>query len=284
MRPPRLESPVALDDPLAYRTTEARPFDTGHPGEQRGAWPDEQVIHRGRRRPLPGLAGRLVALIDRLAAPFWNQPALFLLLVFLAVWAGIWGFTSFYGAQFAQAPWYTWLFIPDSPLSTTAWLVAATAIKLGWDRRPSLTGRSWAFFSNWVAMMNIMVGLWTVFVLGYHHEHFFAGGQEVAAFQWMLIIAHLGMVGLAVLLLRKVQALPALGYLAILFLAFLWVFMDYFFVDLFLHGSGTKIYPMGIPDHPATLRVVAGVTATLALLATAFVTVVMYRRGPPSAR
>lgn len=274
---------VALEDGVAYPgSSSQRSSET--PSAADGAWPAERVIHRGVRRPLPRHLARLVVLIDRSAAPFWNHPVLFGLLVVLAVWAGIWGFTTFYGDQFARTPWYTWPFVPDSPLSTTAWLIAAVAVKLGWDRRGDRTGKAWAFFSNWAAMMNILVGLWTVFVLLYHRAHFFSAGGVADVFQGMLVVAHLGMVGLAVLLLRKQQALPILGYLGLLALAFLWVFMDYFFVDLFLPGSGIEIFPNGVPGHPETLRVVASVTIGLALFATAAVTMTMRYRGPPSER
>lgn len=242
------------------------------------------MIHRGVRKHLPGVAGRLVTLLDKFTAPFWNHRFLFLWLVALAVLAGVWGFTSFYGPQYPRVPAYAWPFVPDSPLSTTAWLVAAVAIKLGWDKRATFGGKTWAFFANWAAMMNIKVGLWTVFVLLYYYGHFFGAGGLEAAFQWVLVASHAGMVGLAILLLRKAQALPPVGYIAILGLALLWDFMDYYFVDLFLPGSGITIFPNGVPTDPERIEVVALVSVALSLLSSAAVMGMMRRRGPPSAR
>lgn len=241
-------------------------------------WPRDH-----ERVALPGLLGRIVHLLDRAMAPFWSNPVLFLLLVGIAVWASVWGFTSFYGQQYGRVPSYAWPFVPDSPLSTSAWILAALVIKAGWDRHgPASSG--WALFTNWAAMMNAKVGVWTAFAILYYDDHFFAGGLANDLFQWMLIVSHLGMVVFATMLVRKQRRLPLLGYAVVLALGLLWDFMDYWFVDLFLPGSGIAIFPAGIPRDPDRLAVLGPVTVTFTVLATLYVAVATRLRGPPVER
>ncbi len=265
---------------MATDTTTRSPGAPHHEGPRRfAAAPDE-----GSRVVLRRPWSAIVTALDKAIAPFWERWPLFLCLVAVAVWASVWGFDSFYGPQYGRVPWYAVPFVPDSPLSTASWIVAAFALKWGWDRRGA-TGTAWTFFANWAAMMNAKVGVWTAFVILYFYDHFIGDGSAPnVAFQWMLIVAHLGMVAFAVMLWRKMRALSATGYLLILALGLLWDFMDYFFVGIFLPGSGITIFPNGVPTDPGPIRSVAAVTVGLTLASTGLLALGMRLRGPVVAR
>lgn len=237
-------------------------------------WPED-----GARLKVQGALGRLVTMLDRAMAPFWNQPLLFLGLIGVAMWASIWGFISFYGPQYGRVPAYAIPFVPDSPLSTVTWIVSAIILKLGWDHHKRLGGVL-TLFVAWATVMNAKVGIWTGFVLLFYYDHFFAGDAWDQAFQWMLVGSHLGMVVFAVLLVRKQRRLPAVGYGLVLATVLLWDFMDYFFVPIFLPGSGIGIYPEGVPDDPGPLLVVAIVTVCLTLAAWLYLVLGVRWRGP----
>lgn len=233
---------------------------------------------------LPGPWGAHAARLDRLLAYFWNDARWFAAFIALAVASALWGYLSFYGPQFSRVPWYAWLFVPDSPFALTLWIAAAFAVRRAWDRRPGVLGVALAFLAAWAAAVNIKVGVWTPFILLYYPDSFFVGGLGRQSFQVLLLVAHLGMVVYALFLLRKMRALPAWAYVGVLGLLFLWDFMDYFFVDLFLTGSGIRIYPAGIPDDPGRLLVTTLVTVSLSVASALAVWVGVRLRGPPSPR
>ena len=231
---------------------------------------------------LPSGVATLVRGIDRIMAPFWNSTPLYLVLVAIAVGASWWGFTAFYGSQFARTPVYTWPFVPDSPLATTAWIPASLLLKAHLDRRPGIPGAAVTLFVLWAAVMNAKVGLWTVFVLLYHYDHFFAGDTAHIILEWTLVASHLGMVAFGVFLFRKVRT-PAGGALfAVLALAFLWDFMDYGFARLVLDDPTLRLWPNGVPAEK--IDVVAGVSLALSVLSVGALAVGLRLRGPPVAR
>lgn len=236
----------------------------------------------GASSRLPGALGRVVHGLDRALAPFWDNPLLYGLLVLAAVYAGIWGFSSFYGPQFARTPWWAWPFIPDSPGATTMWLLASIATKAGWDLGDGAWGRGWTFFGHLAIVLNAKVGLWTVFVLFFYYDHFFTGSTAHVVLEWVLVVAHLGMVPFALLLFRKLRRLPTVGYLGILGLSLLGDFVDYALVPLFFPESGWTFFPNGVPAAPEwKLHIVALVTIALGVAATTALAWGMRMRGPP---
>lgn len=237
-----------------------------------------------RRARLPGSIRRGVAWVDGVLAWCWNTPVVFAALVLAAVVSAVWGYVSFYGPQYPTVPWYLWPFVPDSPFALTLWLGAAFALRYGWDRSEGLLGPLVAFMAAWAAAMNIKIGVWTPFIQLFYSEVFFAGGLDKQAFQGLLLVAHVGMVAFALLLLRRMRALPAIAYVFVLALLFLWDFMDYFFVALFLPGSGITVYPLGIPSDVHRLIITTGVTIALSLLSALAVWTMIRLRGPPSPR
>jgi uncharacterized membrane protein YpjA len=221
--------------------------------------------------------------VDRLLGAFWEHPVLFGLLVIAALVSAVWGYVSFYGPQYSRVPWGLWLFVPDSPFALTLWLVAVLLLKSGLDRSPATSGAVVAFVVAWAAAVNVKIALWTPYVLLFYADVFFMGSPANQAFQVLLLVAHVGMVGYALLLMRRVRALPAAAFVGVLALLFLWDFMDYFFVGLFMPESGVRVYPIGIPPD-GRLVLTQAVTLGLSLFSALFVWVGVRLRGPPAPR
>jgi uncharacterized membrane protein YpjA len=88
----------------------------------------------------------------------------------------------FYYPQLGDNPLHFWPFIPDSPLATL--FAALTFIAIAHRKRNSIV-------EAFAVIGNLKYGLWTVFVLIYYSEIFYAGNPL-----WMylfLLVSHLGM-------------------------------------------------------------------------------------------
>jgi uncharacterized membrane protein YpjA len=75
--------------------------------------------------------------------------------VLINVGSAVAGYTYWYGASILAAPWYYWLFVPDSPLAVTFTAAALVAFHYG---------RKWDFLGLLASGACIQFGLWTVFV------------------------------------------------------------------------------------------------------------------------
>lgn len=256
-------------------------------GEQRS--PREAAVQPGmgmpweKRMDLPERWRAAAGHLDRFLAYFWNDRRWFAVFILMAVASALWGYISFYGPQYAWVPWYTWIFVADSPFALTLWIVAAFAVRGAWDRQPGLRGAGVALLVAWAAALNIKIGVWTPFILLYYPDAFFVGSVGRQLFQVALLGAHLGMVVYALFLLRKTRALPAWAYVLVLGLLFLWDFMDYFFTGAVLGDPAIKIYPLGIPAD-GRLPVTVLVTISLSVVSALAVWIAVRVRGPPSPR
>lgn len=90
-----------------------------------------------------------------------SRPLLLAIFVGNAIGA-IAGLLYWYSDQLQRAPWYLWIFIPDSPLSTF-WVIPALLLIL-WHP----PGRSW--FNSFAAFGIIKYGLWTVIFWSLHWQ------------------------------------------------------------------------------------------------------------------
>ncbi|WEL23561.1 DUF1405 domain-containing protein [Candidatus Nanohalovita haloferacivicina] len=96
----------------------------------------------------------------------------------------------FYQEQLAANPIQLWPFIPDSPLATL--FAVLTFAFIAHDKRNNLV-------EALAVIGNLKYGLWTVFVLIYYHEIFYAGNPL-----WMylfLLLSHVGMAAQALIIL-----------------------------------------------------------------------------------
>lgn len=161
----------------------------------------------------------------------------------MAVW---YGWTDYYAGQFAVTPWYLWPLVSDSP---NAVLLFALSMILRQLRRGNHVLDLIAF------MANIKVGLWTVFVLLYYYDEFFATESTL---RWILFVLHAGMVAQAFALYRGLAATPSRTTTLVVVGA---AFAGHDLVD---YGLGTHPF---LPERPDSI--VIGVTVGLTALATA---------------
>jgi uncharacterized membrane protein YpjA len=120
-------------------------------------------------------------------------------LVVVLLGSAVSGYLYWYGPFAATAPWYLWIFVPDSPLSVA--LMAGALVALHFRRRWELL----CLLASWAC---IKYGLWTDFIWfmnsrsGGHYD-FIAG---------LMSISHFGMVvlGLAVAVFVRYRPVPVL--------------------------------------------------------------------------
>ena len=103
----------------------------------------------------------------------------------------------YYRHQFASTPVEMWLFVPDSPIATLLFALAVAAWKLGREQ-PWLSAL--AFFGN------IILGLWTPYILVVFASEYFAQGIHPAMYAFLLF-SHLAMVVQA-LVLHRISDFP----------------------------------------------------------------------------
>ena len=146
---------------------------------------------------------------------------------------GGWGFYAYYGPQFewiGLEHWYVYPFVPDCPLFVYLFAFVMIGRYLNIEH-PA--------FTAFVALGNIKYGIWTIFVLFYYFDIFFAGGE--AAFRSVILLLHVGMVPLGILLWRTTPRLPSWQYASILGALLVFDYFDYFFTDEY------QVYPVGLP-------------------------------------
>ena len=127
-----------------------------------------------------------------------DPPALWLLFVVL-LGSAVAGYLFWYGDSLQAAPWYLWLFVPDSPLSVT--IMASPCWRFHYGRR-------WEFLGLVASGACMKYGLWTVLVwftnyLSGGHYHFTAV---------LMSATHFGMIveGLAVSVFLRFRPSPVM--------------------------------------------------------------------------
>lgn len=113
---------------------------------------------------------------------FWDfvfQPRYIKLLILINFLGSIYGY-YWYRYQLAETPWYLWPLIPDSPLSSTLFMVAMYF----W-----LKGKLNPVFGLLAFLMVIKYGIWAV-VINLHYWYI----TGIFTFEnWMLTLSHAGM-------------------------------------------------------------------------------------------
>ena len=115
------------------------------------------------------------------------------------------GYLFWYGGALAEAPFYLWPFVPDSPLSVTIMGAALLAFSLN---------RRWEFLGLLAAGMCMKYGLWTDFVWFTNY----LGGGEYHFVAVLMSLTHFGMVIQAFIIAPYLRYRPIPVLLASLFL------------------------------------------------------------------
>jgi len=128
-----------------------------------------------------------------------RTPAVVWLLVLINLGSAIPGYLFWYGDSLSRAPWYFWLFVPDSPLSVTFMGAALVAFHYG---------RRWDLLGLLATGTCIKYGLWTDFVWLTNY----VSGGEYHFTAILMSVTHFGMFveGLVLTGLLRFRPLPVL--------------------------------------------------------------------------
>lgn len=159
-----------------------------------------------------------MAQVFRLWQDFWHNPRqgrFMIPLVIINAAGSAYGY-YWYREQLARTPHYYWLFVPDSPLSTTLFALALLL---------SLAGPGRLLFQAVALTASIKYGIWAIVMI----SHYWLKGGPLEFTEGMLWVSHFGMALQGFIYLRTLQP----GHGVILFTA-CWMTIN----DLMDYGLG----------------------------------------------
>ncbi len=143
----------------------------------------------------------------------------------------------YYWEQLMMTPWYYWLFVPDCPLYTFLMIFALIFIA---------AGKRFDTFNVVTAVGLAMYGAWTMLVLLYFREVYFAPGNALmSAALW---ISHCGMALESVLLLPYIKKTGIISWLIAGAWFLVQTFFDYF-VPFTYAGLPMRLHPLAIMEY-----------------------------------
>jgi len=149
---------------------------------------------------------------------FWfkKQPGVRFFILISCIIGTLYGFYYYLG-QFEITPVYLWFFVPDSPFFTFMYVIALLFYSLGM--------RSNTFDAFTFIGLN-KIGIWTIFVLLWNYDYYFT--PETRDFRFIIVLLHIGMILVALTLLKEMNKLNINGYLLIFGFFVVSDFFDYF--------------------------------------------------------
>ncbi|HTY90961.1 MAG TPA: DUF1405 domain-containing protein [Methanocella sp.] len=166
----------------------------------------------------------------------YGDKRLLALIILINVIGSAFGF-YYYWDQLMMTPWYYWLFVPDCPLYTFFMIFALLFIAMG---KPNDT------FNVITAVGLAMYGAWTMFVLIYFGEVYFA--PENALMSSALWISHCGMALESIFLLPYIKKAGIFSWMTACAWFLLQDFMDYFV--LFTYNGGVmRLHPLALMEY-----------------------------------
>ncbi len=122
----------------------------------------------------------------------------------------------YYQGQFEITPVYLWPFVPDSPFFTFMYVIILLLYSFGM--------RSNTFDVFTFIGLN-KVGIWTILILFWNYGYYFS--PETRDFRFVILLLHIGMILVAMTLLKEMRKLNSRGYLSILSFFIISDFFDY---------------------------------------------------------
>jgi len=189
---------------------------------------------------------RVMGIQDIIDFFFWfkKEPKARFIVLTSCIIGTLFGFYYYLG-QFEITPVYLWFFVPDSPFFTFMYVIVLLFYSFGM--------RSNTF--DVLAFIGLnKVGIWTLFVLLWNYDYYFS--PETRDFRFVILLLHVGMILVAMTLLKEMKKLKPEGYLLI---------FGFFVVsDVFDYAIGTHpIIPL------ESIEVVMPVTFALTIMTSA---------------
>lgn len=148
---------------------------------------------------------------------FWfkKEPRARFIVLVSCIIGTLFGFYYYLG-QFEITPVYLWFFVPDSPFFTFMYVIILLFYSFGM--------RSNAFDVFAFIGLN-KVGIWTIFVLLWNHDYYFS--LQTRDFRFVILLLHVGMILVALTLLKEMKKLNKWEYLLIFGFFVVSDFFDY---------------------------------------------------------
>ncbi len=134
---------------------------------------------------------------------FKKEPRMRIIMLISSIIGSLFGF-YYYQGQFEITPFYLWFLVPDSPFFTFMYVLILLFYSF---RMRSNTFDAFVFIG-----LN-KVGLWTVFVLFWNYDYYFSPATR--DFRVVILLLHIGMMAVAVTLLKEMKKLKLESYLMI---------------------------------------------------------------------
>lgn len=149
---------------------------------------------------------------------FWfkKEPVPRIFVLVSCIIGTLFGFYYYLG-QFELTPLYLWFFVPDSPFFTFMYVIILLFYLFGM--------RSNTFDVFTFIGLN-KVGIWTIFVLFWNYNYYFS--PDTRDFRFVILLLHVGMILVALTLLKEMRKLKLRGYLLISGFFMVSDFFDYF--------------------------------------------------------
>ena len=145
----------------------------------------------------------------------------------------------YYWDQLMMTPWYYWIFVPDCPLYTFLMIFALIFLVLG---------KRYDTFNAVTAVGLSMYGTWTMFVLLYFNEIYFA--PQNALMSMGLFVSHGGMAIESVLLLPYLKRTKLVPWIIAGAWFLVQTLFDYF-VPFMYNGLTMRLHPLAILEYYA---------------------------------
>lgn len=177
---------------------------------------------------------------------FWfkKEPKARFIVLSSCIIGTLFGFYYYLG-QFEITPVYLWFFVPDSPFFTFMYVIILLFYSFG---------IRFNTFDVFTFIGLNKVGLWTTFVLFWNYDYYFS--PQTRDFRFVILLLHVGMMLVALTLLKEMGKLEPGGYLLI--------FVFFVISDVFDYAVGT--HPI-IPSE--SIQVVMLVTFALTITTSA---------------
>lgn len=176
---------------------------------------------------------------------FKKEPALRIFILVSSFIGTLFGF-YYYQGQFGITPVYLWFFVPDSPFFTFMYVIILLLYSFG------LRYNTFDVFA-FIGLNKVAV--WTIFVLLWNYDYYFS--PQTRDFRFVILLLHIGMILVALTLLKEMKKLKTEGYLI--------VFGFFVLSDFFDYIIGT--HPI-IPDESinVTMWITFALTVIISLL------------------
>lgn len=146
---------------------------------------------------------------------FKKEPAARIFVLASCIIGTLFGF-YYYQGQFEITPPYLWFFVPDSPFFTFMYVIVLFFYSFG---RRSNTFDVFTFIG-----LN-KIGIWTIFILFWNYDYYFS--PDTGAYRFVILLLHVGMMLVAMTLLKEMGKLDIKGYLLVSGFFVISDFIDY---------------------------------------------------------